>query len=315
MKKILFVLSIALPGLLTQLRAISADPDATICSSASIIFCSEFEEGTLSGWDAVNGATTPAIVADTGPFARAGNNVLRLYVAPTLSGANANVIKTFTGAQKVYARWYQKWETGYDFSALNHGSGLNAGYRWDYGRSGDRPDGTDWFSSWLEPNATGDTSDFGRLYFYTYYRGMYMDCANPVGSCWGDHLPCMIGPNYCTKAPVRVPPPWPPVTQTNRWYCLEVMLDGGTPTPTQTGANGAQDFWIDGVEYGPWTSLWHRTTATAMNVNLLALNTFYHTAHAGVGVRYDNVVVSTSRIGCVSPSSAPTSPKNLRIVP
>ena len=137
---------------------------------------------------------------------------------------------------------------------------------------------------------------------------------DPLGSCWGDHLPCMIGPNYCAKPSVRVPPLLPPVMQATRWHCLEVMHDGGTPTPTQTGASGEQDFWIDDVEYGPWTGLWHRTTATAMNVNLLSVSSFYHNVHADVGVRYDNVVVGTSRIGCVAPSTALSSPKNLRII-
>ena len=102
--------------------------------------------------------------------------------------------------------------------------------------------------------------------------------------------------------------------QVNRWYCLEVMLDGGTPTPTQTGASGAQSFWVDGVEYGPWTDLWHRTTATGMNVNLLSLSMYYHSTHADVGVRYDDVVVSTSRIGCAGASAGPAAPTNLRII-
>ena len=141
-----------------------------------------------------------------------------------------------------------------------------------------------------------------------------MDCADPNGSCWGDLLPCMVGSSYCSKPPVRTPPPLPPVMQANRWYCLEVMLDGGTPTPTQSGANGAQDFWVDGVEYGPWTNLWHRTTSTGMNVNLFALMTYYGAAHADVGVRYDDVVISTSRVGCVGFPPAPRAPTNLRII-
>jgi hypothetical protein len=100
----------------------------------------------------------------------------------------------------------------------------------------------------------------------------------------------------------------------NRWYCLEVMLDGGTPTPSQAGANGIQDFWVDGVEMGPWTDLWHRSTATGMNVNLFAFMLYFHASHANVGVRYDNLVVSTSRIGCAASGSPPASPTNVRII-
>jgi hypothetical protein len=166
----------------------------------------------------------------------------------------------------------------------------------------------------LEPVSQG--ADKGRLNFYTYYRGMYMDCADPNGSCWGDHFPCMVGPNYCTKAPIRVPPPYPPVMQPDRWYCLEIMLDGGTPTPTQAGADGIQNFWVDGFEIGPWTGLWHRTTATGMDVNLFSLGLYLPNPHdPAIGLRYDNVVVSKNRIGCVaSAPSAPAPPLNLRIV-
>lgn len=314
-KRILPALIFAVTANLAAFQ-ISGNPDATVCASSNAVFCSEFEEGSLSVWDAVNGSPAPAIVSDPGPFNRSGNHALRLYVPSNLSATGTNVIKEFTGAQRIYARWYQKWETGYNFAAPNHGSGLHAGYRWDYGRSGVRPSGNDWYSTWLEPTTGGSVapSDIGRLNLYTYYPGMYMDCADPNGSCWGDHLPCMVGPNYCNKAPIRVPPPTPPVMQANRWYCLEVMLDGGTPTSSQSGANGVQDFWVDGVEIGPWTGLWHRTTATGMNVNLLALMTYYHGAHADVGVRFDNVVVSKTRIGCGASTPAPAPPTNVRII-
>lgn len=302
------ILVLALAG---QLQGIPPNPDAQICSSSSAVFCSEFEEGSLTAvWSTVNGPA--AIVADPGPFGRADNHVLRLSAPSGTTGSN--VIKTFAGARRIYARWYQKWEAGYDFNAPSHYGGLHAGDRWSYGRSGYRPDGDDWYSTWLEPvNGWGVApGDVGRLNLYTYYRGMYMDCADPEGRCWGDHFPCMVGSNYCTKAPVRVPPPYPPVMQTERWYCLEVMLDGGTPTPTPEGADGVQNFWVDGVEIGPWTGLWHRTTATGMDVNLLALSVYLPSWHADAGVRFDNAVVSTSRIGCVA--AGPSPPRNLRIV-
>jgi hypothetical protein len=307
--------ALALAGVASY-QAVAANPDAALCATSTAQFCTEFEEGNLSLWDAVNGSPAPAIVSDPGPFNQAGNHALRLYVPSSLTATGTSVVRTFTGAQKIYARWYQLWETGYDFNAGNHGSGLHAGYRWDFGHSGDRPNGTNWFSTWLEPTAGGSVSpsDVGRPQLYTYYPGMYMDCANPAGSCWGDHFPCMVGPNYCNKSPIRVPPPTPPVLQTNQWYCFEVMLDGGTPTPSQTGANGVQDFWVNGVEIGPWTNLWHRSTATNMNVNLFALMTYYHASHANVGVRYDNVVVSTNRIGCASAAAAPGPPTDLRII-
>jgi hypothetical protein len=106
----------------------------------------------------------------------------------------------------------------------------------------------------------------------------------------------------------------PPQVESGRWYCIEVMLDGGTPVSNPALANGAQNFWIDGVQYGPWTKLWMRTTS-ALKVNTLFLNLFHHEAHSTAGIMLDDVVVSTSRIGCHGAAPAPPSaPTNLRII-
>jgi hypothetical protein len=55
------------------------------------------------------------------------------------------------------------------------------------GRSDYRPSGSDHAGTWLEPNPRLG----GRPNLYSYYRGMYQDCADPNGQCWGDNFPCM----------------------------------------------------------------------------------------------------------------------------
>jgi hypothetical protein len=186
-----------------------------------------------------------------------------------------------------------KWEPGYDFNARNHGSGLHAGGRNLLGRSDYRPQGDDWFCSWIEP-----IRDDHRLNAYTYYRGMYMDCADPQGTCWGDHFPCMFdeGTNYCEK-PQHRETVLPPVMETGRWYCIEMMMDGGTPTTNEAEADGILNFWVDGLEIGPWDDLWLRTTPD-LKLTILWLSIFHHGDHSEEGLMFDNVVVSTSRIGC-----------------
>jgi hypothetical protein len=106
----------------------------------------------------------------------------------------------------------------------------------------------------------------------------------------------------------------PPAMVVNQWYCVEVLLDGGTPTATGAGANGVQDFWIDNVEYGPWTDLWHRTTST-LKINILWINLYYHNAHVDKGFMVDDVVVSTQRVGCHGGGGVPGKPTNLRVIP
>jgi hypothetical protein len=91
------------------------------------------------------------------------------------------------------------------------------------------------------------------------------------------------------------------------------MIDAGTPVSSQAQADGVQTFWVDGVQYGPWTNLWHRTTAN-LKINIFWLQLFHHGSHSVAGIMLDDVVVSTTRIGCHG-GSAPSAPTNLRITP
>ncbi len=260
------------------------------------IFCSGFEEGSFAIWDDYDGnpASTNLIVADPGPAGLAGNHVARLRVPPGVG--TADLVKILPDTyDRLYARWYVQWEPGYDFSARNHGSGLHAGDRSLLGRSGYRPDGTNRFSSSFEP----DIRDH-RPFMYTYYRGMYQDCFDPEGSCWGDHFPCMLdeGGGYCTRPQHRETVPTPVLT-TGRWYCVEMLLDGGTPVADGAQADGVLDLWIDGVQYGPWDDLWLRTSAD-LKLSILWLKLYHHGEHSVQGILLDNVVVSTEPIGCLA---------------
>lgn len=133
-----------------------------------------------------------------------------------------------------------------------------------------------------------------------YYRGMYQDCADPAGGCYGDSLPCVYddGQTYCTEAADRATAN-PGALVAERWYCVELMLEGGTPSVTEAGANGGLDFWLDGVDLAPnQTHHWMRTSA-AVQPNILSLSLFHHDGtHSDEGVDYDDVVVSADRIGC-----------------
>jgi hypothetical protein len=217
---------------------------------------------------------------------------MRFWVQPGRNGTD--LVKVLDSpSSRLYARWYIQYEPGFDFNAPNHGGGLHAGERNLLGVSDNRPNGDDWFTAWIEYDPGLHT-----FYSYSYYRGMYMDCANPVGSCWGDHFPCTSdeGETYCER-PEHRETVMPPTLETGRWYCVEMLLDGGTPTNTEDGADGTLNFWVDGLEIGPWNDLWLRTTDD-LEITILWLSLFHHEEHADVGVMYDNVVVSTERIGC-----------------
>jgi hypothetical protein len=263
-------------------------------TDSSVVFRTGFEEGSKDIWDDYDGNPdiTNLIMLNPGPLNSQGNHVMRLRVPPGRGGSD--LVKVLPKSyDKLYFRWYQMWEQGYDFKARNHGSGLYAGNRNLLGSSDSRPDGTNFFISTFEP----DNVIF-RPFLYTYYRGMYMDCVNPNGQCWGDHFPCWLdeGQNICEK-PQHREKILPDSLITNKWYCFEMMIDAGTPVQSDIQANGVLNYWIDGIEYGPWTGLWFRTTPN-LKLTILWISLFHHSEHSIPGILLDDIIVSTNPIGC-----------------
>ncbi len=249
------------------------------------LFCSGFEEGNKDIWDNLVKPIPDELVllmVEPGPLNVVNNHVARFRV-PAGRGGTGLVKLLPQQYDRVYARWYMKWENGYDFTAPNHGGGLHAGSRWNLGRSGNRPAGDDWFSAWLEP-----ITSIPKLNAYVYYRGMYMDCTNPNGSCWGDHFPRIE--QQLTNSN--------PELNAGTWYCIEMMMDAGTPVASGENADGRLNFWINNQEIGSWNNMWFRTTSD-LKISLLWLSLFHHGEHSVEGIYYDNAVVSTQRIGCM----------------
>ncbi len=233
----------------------AAPPPANECAQMAPdwVFCDAFETG--AEWD--GSVTNPVTIADPGPFGGADNHVARLRV-PAGPGGNG-LWKKLPESDRLYARWFVQWEPGHDLTARHHGpGGLGADVSWYTGRSGIRPNGDEYFVSTLEASTQAPFP----MSAYTYSRGMYMDCADPNGRCWGDLFPCYAGPRYCTQ-PQHLPRVEQAGITTGRWYCLEQMIDAGTPVQDASDADGELDFWIDGVEIGPWTDLWWRIGADA----------------------------------------------------
>jgi len=261
--------------------------------AADWVFCSDFENGNLDDWTNYS-STDVVIMSDPGPQEQPDNHIVRLRLPP--GRGTKDLVKVLPGDyDRIYARWYQKFEPGYDFSTGNHvGGALFGGDRSFLGRSEWRPDGTNFFSSTLDLR-----SPSAKTAAYTYYRGMYMLCSDPTtGSnpgCYGDNFPCM--PPGCKSGHGEQTNP-APIIQDDKWYCMEMTIDAGTPVDSDSQADGILDYWVDGVEIGPWTDLWWRTVPE-LKANLLWMVLFQHTTHSVAGIMFDNVVVSTSRIGCL----------------
>ena len=277
------------------------------------IFCEDFEgtnpKGNFNDYDG-NPDSENLVMTDLGPPNDSVNKVIRLRVPASQSGAS-DLVKVLPGSfDSLYARWYFKYETGFNFGAPNHGGGLTAGDRNFIGQSGNRPNGSDfaYFGVQYQNNTA-------KPYSYSYYRGMYQDCSTQ-GSCFGDSLPCVYdaGASYCTK-PQHRPAISLPILQAGKWYCVEQLVTMGTPSANGTTANGRLAFWLDGQLVGDFQDLWIRTTA-GLKVQNLWISLFHHNGtHSTAGELIDNIVVSTGRIGCgsASPVTPPSSPTNLRV--
>jgi hypothetical protein len=275
------------------------------------IFCEDFESANPKAhFDDYDGNldSENQVVTDDGPSEASINKVIRLRV-PAGQRGGSDLLKVFRlSYDKLYVRWYFMYEPGFNFSARNHGGGLSAGDRNFIGQSGIGPSGSDWVGFFVQYQ-----ENTAKPYAYSYYRGMYQDCTDPNGSCWGDSFPCVYdnGASYYTKQQ-----DCPTVTLPNlvagQWYCYEQMIDMGAASANGSGTTGRLTQWLDSNLIGDNTNLWLRTTVN-LKIQNLWLSLYHHDGtHSVVGELIDDVVVSTQRIGCGT--MRPTPPETLRIV-
>lgn len=284
------------------------------------IFCADFEEASDAArravWNDYDGATDVVFATDSGPSQDGANTVAR-FLAGSGQPYGADLVKVLPAAyDKLYLRYYQFFDAGYSTTWGGHGGGLTAGNRNNIGMSGSRPDGTDYADFSIEVSTAGHTRS------YNYSRGMYQDCSNPAGSCWGDSFPCDYdsGAIYCTK-PHHIKHSsvsWPTFS-TGTWRCVEQMIDmGGSAASNLDGTdpNGRYQIWIDGVPLGDYEDLWLRTsTGLKLQHLYMAWRNTSGTAHGSVGQRFDNIIVSTQRVGCGTSTTDKTEPTTSNVLP
>ncbi len=164
------------------------------------------------------------------------------------------------------------------------------------GNAGCRPNGE---------RAAGTTVDFDEnheLFFYTYYPEMNCDSG---GYCSGDYvqnicdgcadknMPCSDGPECCWGNHFSAEPR--PVLQRDRWVCLEMMQRLNTPGE----ADGEMAFWVDG-ELGHRETGMHWRDVPELQLNKVWVQHYIAGGDADQPNRiwWDDIIVSTSRIGC-----------------
>jgi len=243
--------------------------DVGIGKDPAVIFADGFEAGLT--WD----KDVPPTTRDPRRV-HSGKRAAELTVQPG-KGKGAGMHVWFDpGFDTVFARWYVMFDEEYDQGDLNHVGGNLVGMHnhWLLGVADVKPDGTDRFSTGLEPWRDWKRNPPpGELFMYTYYPDMKRD---PDGHYWGN----MFKPNRKF------------LLSRGRWYCLEMMVKLNQPGE----ADGEQAFWVDGKLIGRFTGIRWRTVED-LKVNGFWLELYIHDNPKTNTVWYDDAVVAKSYIG------------------
>jgi hypothetical protein len=198
----------------------------TMICHAEIVFTEDFEESTLddvaSHFDEVVNQAGMEFSADV-PAASYGTKSL-MMTSVLGSNTGGHLYKSFPdGYDSLYARFYTKFAAScHPIHHFVHMGGYNPPTPWPQGTAGFRPDGTNHFTTGIEPMGSRWKWDL-----YSYWMHMR---GNPAGpEYWGN---------------IFNPEPSSPINR-NEWICVEVMMKCNSPVSSY---NGEQAFWINGEQ-------------------------------------------------------------------
>ena len=202
------------------------------------------------------------------------------------------------GYDRLYFRTWVRLAADHDY--VHHFLGIGGsrpdGY-WDAnGNAGCRPNGERWAGTRVDLNSNHE------LFFYTYFPGMNCDSGGYCSGQYADDIcagcatkdmPCSNGPECCWGNHFSPEPAV--VMQTETWTCIEMMMELNTPGQS----DGSMAFWVDD-ELGQQTDGMAWRDIPELQLNRAMLEHYIangDTDHPNQ-VWFDDVVVSTERIGC-----------------
>ena len=216
-----------------------------------------------------------------GPEAGLGKRCLRVE-AHLGRDTGGGLTKWYEPVDPVFIRFHTRFDGGCDyvhhFVTLRANKGLHGKDRWSgFGGAGLKPDGTERFSTAIEPWGNwGRWQPPGRWNFYSYWHEMEV---SRDGKYWGNSFGV----------------PEAPEIPRDRWICVEFMLKHNTPDK----ADGEHAFWIDGRLLGHWRGISWRKSPT-LRANALTLESYITdrwTKNPTNVVSFDNVVIARKYIG------------------
>lgn len=314
---------LALVGGLVAVRVQGAAVSACDNPKPEWLACEDFEAGGL-GWDAwfagspfvecvgcPNGSADPARIRlnQDAAGAHGGEWALELPAAASAGYQGASLTYRscatqkrpgcrLTGYEELYFRTWVKLADDHQY--VHHFlelAGTRPGAYWESdGNAGCRPNGTRW---------AGTALDFNRehkFFFYTYFPEMRCDRG---GYCSGDYarqictqcatkdMACPAEPECCwgnlfaPAEPVELP--------RGEWVCLEMSMRLNTPRQ----ADGSMKFWVnDTLALDQGGMHWRDVADLQLNKAWLQHYIAAGDAQQSNRAWFDDVVVSTERIGC-----------------
>lgn len=256
--------------------------DTNLQAHKDVFFADNFESGSIGQrWDEINNKGGNVLTFVKPGAVELGRRCLRVeaHLGRDFGGG---LTKWFEPVDTVFVRFYTKFDPDCDyvhhFVTLRANRGLHGRDKWSgFGGAGLKPDGTERFSTAIEPwgNWRKDPPP-GRWHFYSYWHEMK---PSPDGKYWGNSFDV----------------PEAPVIPRGRWICVEFMLKHNTPGQP----DGEQAFWIDGKLLGHWKCInWRKTPE--LKANALTLESYVTdrwTKNPLNVVYFDNVVIARRYIG------------------
>jgi MYXO-CTERM domain-containing protein len=302
---------------------VATDAEASQCDEASAawLMCEDFEQGAL-GWQdwyaqsqwvecdgCSDGVNDPDRIALDGGEAHDGG--FSLHMPGTSSEFTGGTLRFATcagddqqsgcalqGHDRLHFRTWVRLAADHDY--VHHFIGIGGSRPdayWDAnGNAGCRPNGERWAGTRVDLNPEHE------LFFYTYHPDMSCDAG---GYCSGDYaeqicdgcagidMPCTDGLECCWGNHFSPEPPV--VVPTETWTCLEMMMEINTPGAT----DGRMAFWVDDVLAHEVDGLrWRDVPELQLNRAMLEHYIDVGDTDHPNAAWFDDVVVSTERIGC-----------------
>jgi len=263
--------------LLLALSKCTKEPESALEEPGDVFFQDNFEDGNYDDWFDAYGP--PEIIDNTGT-AHSGRRALKCTAVYDDDNSSTASIKYWfhPGYDKVYFRWYCKFDSTFD-----QGWGMHFCYLYpvegdnrynQMGQAGIKPDGDDRFGSGFEPWSDWETlTPPGRMQFYAYWHEMLPDNSGPY---WG---------NVFYPDTVIIP-------ERGRWYCMEMMIK----TNDAGHDNGEIAAWIDGELYMHLTGFNWRTT-NELKIKRISLGIYIHNNPKDNICWFDDIALSTGYIG------------------